>query len=404
MNKLVCLLLAVLLSGCMQSIRLNDRAIMEGMAIDRAEDGGYRITMQVAGVGGTGESSEPALTVIEQEGGSLTEALARCSSQQGRQMFLGNCSLLVIGAELAQDGLDYLLEFFNANYRVNPSLTVLLAQGEAAPLLCAQKENPLLSAEGLVDSVNASIKGGYLVRSHLIDLIDAIRGPQGAAVLPLVYLQQPQSAESSTGENAASSENTASSEDASSEQPEPSQQSTQPLRLQYAGLGLLQGDRLQALLSTQDAQGLAWIQNRIEARALEVSEPQFGRVSAVLRPKKLCLEPELTGDLLVLNLHLKVHSTVLETELADGSRMGDAERTYTQRLQERAITKEIESLLADTLKQGYDVFGVSQLIRQRLPDYYRAHRQNWTEALQQMGFAVQVECVIDRSGVDQSIH
>lgn len=63
----------VLLAGCVPSVRLNERGVVQAIGIDLAEEGGYRVTMQVReavdGAGGANQSPDDAKTMLVEETG-----------------------------------------------------------------------------------------------------------------------------------------------------------------------------------------------------------------------------------------------------------------------------------------------------------------------------------------------
>ena len=126
----------VLLAGCVPSVRLNERGVVQAIGIDLAEEGGYRATMQVreavGAAAGANQSPEDAKTMlVEETGATMTELLARASATQGRQLFLGSVRVIVFGQEAARAGAEGPLGFFNSNHQISPATLVAVAEGEA---------------------------------------------------------------------------------------------------------------------------------------------------------------------------------------------------------------------------------------------------------------------------------
>ncbi len=136
---------ACLLGGCMKSVRLNERGIVRALGIDLPASGGCRLTMQINLPSGEDAADKPL--VIEEEGRTITDALARAAVSQGKQLFLGDCRLIVLGQALAQMDASPALDFLNTNSMITPSATVLLAEGTANEILGIQEKAPRL--EGL---------------------------------------------------------------------------------------------------------------------------------------------------------------------------------------------------------------------------------------------------------------
>ena len=61
MRRIAALMLAlVMLTGCVQSVKLNERGVVQTIGIDLNEDGFYRVTLQVReAVGTSGAPNQP---------------------------------------------------------------------------------------------------------------------------------------------------------------------------------------------------------------------------------------------------------------------------------------------------------------------------------------------------------
>lgn len=105
----VVLLFAVLLCGCMQSVELKERGIVQAIGVDY-DDGFYTVTLQIFNPQSTGQTSFDASKlnnkVIQVQGSSISDALRRATLQNGRKMFLGNNKIIVIGRETAEGGIS----------------------------------------------------------------------------------------------------------------------------------------------------------------------------------------------------------------------------------------------------------------------------------------------------------
>lgn len=120
----------LLLCGCSDYHELNDRDIVAGMAVDRAEDG-YSLTLEIADVT-QGSDDNPGARWLSLQGASLAEAVQNGAGGTGRQAYLGHMQLVVVGDETARGGIDDLLGYFQRTADVHMTLTMAVAEGEAA--------------------------------------------------------------------------------------------------------------------------------------------------------------------------------------------------------------------------------------------------------------------------------
>lgn len=394
--------LAVLLlfSGCMQKVQLNDRSIIQAIGIDPSGDGGYTVTMQVAEA-----TREPAAAnqadgkeefhILVEEGDSLTNIFSEAAIRQGRQLFLGSCKLVVIGEDTAIEGIDAIVGFFNTHHQINPSLKCIVAQGSAGELLRAKEKNPILTADGILDMLRSAYNTGTATSSRLMDVVGALHGDNMVGALAVVRLQK--------AEPSASSEETDGQQKQSSSQREKTggTSAQEKPTLELVGTALFAGERLDTIIDTKATRGLAWTQNSMTSAALSVEDGQLGRVSAVVHAQSARISPELVGDHMVFNIAVKVHSAMQEIDLIEADVLDEQSRDYAAILQKRKIHKEIEYMVQQTQKQGYDLLGLSLLTRQRYPDFYEAYREEWSDVIRNAGYSITVDCLIDRSGVGE---
>lgn len=386
----------LLLAGCVPSVRLNERGVVQAIGIDLAEGGGYRVTMQVReAVGasaGANQSPENAQTLLVEEiGSTMTELLTRASATQGRQLFLGSVRVIVLGQEAARAGVEGPLSFFNANHQISPAAFVAVAEGEAGELIRAGEKDPTLSAEGLADVLKSAGKGGFSPPSRLKDVMGAANAENVAGVLALLRYSAPEAPAYEQAVPEESPSEGGESSDAQKEGKSPEK------KLSLAGAAIFSGDRMTASISPEAARGLEWIQNRAKATSISVGDGQLGEVAAVTHKQKAKITVEMSGEVPVFDIRLEVRSTALETRLLANS-FDDRARRYAAALQEIKIRAEIEEMVASSLRRGYDLLGLSRLMRQRYPDFYGAHREDWGEALASCGYNVAVSCEIDRTG------
>ncbi len=151
MKKLLALAMlsaAMLLSGCMESIEINERAFVTVMAMDRSGD---NISVTLKTEGKNGESN------ISGTGKTIAEALrnAELSLPDGTTLFTGHTQLFIAGKSVIPD--SGLVRLLTAEYGVPPSCKAVCAfnGGDAASSVSGDPENQLDYAErqGLIKSV-----------------------------------------------------------------------------------------------------------------------------------------------------------------------------------------------------------------------------------------------------------
>ena len=143
LNRFFVVLLALLscfgFTGCMQSIELSERALVQAIGIDK-ENGEYVVSIQYfSPENGGGQAmldiSKPNNYIVTSRGSTLMEALAKAEQRQGKDIFYIHNRLLIIGKEAAQEGISYLTEYFSGNDDIKADVNVCIADSKASDVV-----------------------------------------------------------------------------------------------------------------------------------------------------------------------------------------------------------------------------------------------------------------------------
>ena len=193
-TRLVVWLLTVVLlvscTGCMDSVQLKSRTIIKMVGIDREEEQYLLTLLYFAPQAQSGEKpSSTSMQVIQTRGDSISQAFDRVKNYSGNRVFLGNTSFLVIGRQAAQEGLDPLLSYFNANHEVSPELYVTMTTGRAEKIIQvqSQRDSSFSQVKGMI---RQGQKNGMLGRPALRDVINRLQSDSSEPYLPLVETAQ----------------------------------------------------------------------------------------------------------------------------------------------------------------------------------------------------------------------
>ncbi len=141
MKKLIILALALsfLLSGCIESVQLTKRAIIQGIAIDKD---GNDLIMSVEIISTVLSSEEGIVSyVVSQKEKTLQKASEELELKIGKKLFLGQTKVIIFGKELAKNSIRDSVLYFNDNIKVRPSVNVFIADEKAQDVIEMKFEN-----------------------------------------------------------------------------------------------------------------------------------------------------------------------------------------------------------------------------------------------------------------------
>lgn len=107
MKKFMALVLSVLvvvsLSGCTGAKQLSERLIIQGIGIDR-EDNGFTLTMMYLDTESSTE--EETVKVLQSKGNTVMDAMANSVTKTGKEPLYSQNLFLLLGMKTAQTGFE----------------------------------------------------------------------------------------------------------------------------------------------------------------------------------------------------------------------------------------------------------------------------------------------------------
>lgn len=134
----VSLLTLTTLTGCWSSNELTDLAIAVGLGIDKNEKGEFIVSVQIINPSETASSQnagggyDTPVTTYTTNGKILFEALRRLSNDVPRKIYLAHLRIVVIGEELAKEGIYDALDFLSRDHELRTDFYLIVAKEHTA--------------------------------------------------------------------------------------------------------------------------------------------------------------------------------------------------------------------------------------------------------------------------------
>ncbi|WP_123040633.1 Ger(x)C family spore germination protein [Cohnella candidum] len=199
-GKLLAVLLAFvpLVTGCWDRLELEERAVILGVAVDRAEpDNGeseddvthmpgsfpapeqhkIRVTVQIAlpgkiplgpgeGGGGGGKPSE-TLWVIGVTGHTIDDAMMNLQQQISSLLFFGHLRAIVVSEEVAREGITNLNDFLRRNPEVRRMAWMMISQGKAEQVIRTHPPLERVPTMYLISTLDNAVRMGKFPQSFM---------------------------------------------------------------------------------------------------------------------------------------------------------------------------------------------------------------------------------------------
>ncbi|MBO1511251.1 Ger(x)C family spore germination protein [Metabacillus bambusae] len=380
----IIILLLNLLSGCWNRRELGELAITIGMGIDKSEDQ-YVITTQVVIPGAVaatraGSQKLPVMT-YQEKGNTVFEAIRRMTTVSARKLYFPHLRILVIGEELAEEGIGEALDFISRDHHLRTDFYVVVAKDMKAEnvlkVLPALEDIP---ANKLFSSLETSEKAW--APSIAVTLDELISELVSEGIQPHLSGIQIRG-DVQEGEKVNNV-----------------QQIDPDVDLQYSELAVFKGEKLIGWLNESESKAVNYVLGNVKSTIGEVPCPEEkGKVAIEVIRTRTDLKAKVENGSPKGTIEIKVEGNVGDVQC----KKLDLSKTKTIDDLEKKSNKEVKKLIESSIKTvqeefKVDVFGFGEAIHRSNPDYWKKVKKEWDEKFADMPVEVKADVQIRRIG------
>lgn len=170
--------------------RLNMRAIVTGLAIDRA-DGKYEVTAQIVKTSPSTESGGEKATVnfVSDTAETIIGAISKLSYKTGKTAGFSHTNFVILGKEVCAEDLTQTLDYFMRDSITNDSMLLLIAEDKASDEIKKTKDVELSIAIGLQKVFMYREKEGDGVMTSLLAFMRDSKNASRTSVASMLMLK-----------------------------------------------------------------------------------------------------------------------------------------------------------------------------------------------------------------------
>lgn len=200
MNKIivaVVVIFAILFSFGGSEIYKNDisnRLIIQGIGIDKEDDGGYTVTLQAINTSTYSASvqesgSEETVKIYKVHGDTVYTAIKGVVSFEGKIPLYSQNRVIVIGKATALGGIEGVIDFFARDAHNGPSVYVALAENRADEILEAKNSGEVI-ADSIDDTIEAAKYNTGIFKLELYELVNRYLDKDSCFAMPVLSLEE----------------------------------------------------------------------------------------------------------------------------------------------------------------------------------------------------------------------
>lgn len=328
---LLCLISALLMTGCFGGMEVNDRAFVQLIGLERQNEL-YVVTLQIyKSESGSTEAdvSKPNSFSVLGEGATIRAAIADAELSLGKRVFLGHLKLLIIGKGITNPA-DELTLFLDGS--VSPSCPVAYSEDPAAVANVLLEESSF-SAEQLLRLMDSAASQGKTIYTSIADVAAESENPSAAA-LPNVRAK---------GDT-----------------------------ILFDGLTFAQKDGTSGFLAEEDVLGVKLLRSEFESGD-NITVPVIvggKRASAFITYAKTRMHIKLSDGKLHISANIRLKVTAAENPYG-----------IDETLIEQAVRKSVGDACTSAFSTAVwynsrDIFGIKKLVRRDCPGQYEEYLAN----------------------------
>lgn len=384
-----CLIIGILFffPGCWDRKEINRIGFAVGLGIDK-DSKGYQITTQMALpslLEGGGGGEEAPVWVVGGKGRTIFEAIRDVNTRSARRPFWGHLNVIVIGEEVAKNGLIPVLDLLSRGQELRRSNYVVVAKGKARDILEAEPKLESINAIFISNLIENRTGQSIAPVVTLNDLLISLSTPGIESVLPKIQaLDQesflpPQKKEEQAGPK-----------DEGEEKPKQI--------LELRGAGIFKKDKFVTWMDEETTRGYLWVKGQVKGGIIVIKNPAESDRDLSLEIKRNksfifpCLENGKNEILMkvVTFLNLVENTGIVSVETEE----------LIQDLNQKAsesIKKEINKAIKVAQEFETDIFGIGEKVRTQYPELWE--QMEWSQVFPGMDIKVEVETVTQEAAM-----
>ncbi|CAA7599863.1 germination protein, Ger(x)C family [Acididesulfobacillus acetoxydans] len=381
------LILTLSLGGCWGKVEVDQLGFVLAIGIDPGRSPGtYDVTYQMglpkASQGGGGSNLDNMTLTVQAR--SMRESVQKVYNIASRRPFVGTVKVIVLGEDLAKEGVNRIIDFFQRYYEFRRTVFLVLAQGKASDLLDVQTQHekmPALSLQGFMQEAGSTSTFPVTRLGHYLTVLGSgIEAPVIPVANPLKSGQEGVRYQAKTPGQAE--------------------------EVHVGGAGVLNGDKLVSILTEEETRGYMWLQNEVKHRSITAELPghngqYFASARIITTHTAFRLEPDVNGG---YSLHYTITGKWdLDEFYGPQKRLTPSEwLTTTAPVVNKAFTQviqqECEAALRKSRELKLDFLGIGRIIEEQNPAYWKEIRNHWQATLPDFPVTVHIRIAPENAG------
>lgn len=369
-------------SGCWDRAELNEIAIITGIAIDKGENGKYRLTVESLNTSElnpkTRGNAAPAV-VFDLEGDSVADLSFKMNIGLPRKMLYSHMQTVVIGEELAREGMLTFLDFLERSREIRSDFNIVIADGVPASDLL-KVTFPIIRSPAMKIGTQERILNKEWGESSgtLRDIIRDLSSMGNEPVVSLMTIR---------GDSSAGSSN------------ENMQRIEPEAMVIYTGLAIFRDGKYVGKLSVEDGNYLLWMKNRLEKNSIVVSCGPEKAFNVRVDRSKTTTKARFVNGKPHFDIYVHFEGRIEGSGCDDDLSKAETYDKFEKLTNELAKSHMKEILHRIQREYGTDVVGLGEEMERQDYRNFKKVKDQWNEQFSRAEISITVKTRLRRSGL-----
>ncbi|EON72334.1 Ger(x)C family spore germination protein [Lysinibacillus sphaericus] len=379
-------IVTLLLSGCWSKRELNELAIVVALGVDKVDDE-YEISVQVVDPSEIStkqpSSGRSPVVTYHAKGETAFEAIRKMTTLTPRKAYFSHLQVVVLGEELAADGINDTLDFIARDHEFRNDFDVIVSsKSTAKEVLNVLTPIEKVPANKMLNSIKVSQKAwGSTLSVSIDELVNTLNSNKKSAVLTAIELD----GDKKLGIDQTNVERIKT-----------------PVVLKFVGLAVFKEDKLQGILTEEESRSFNFLNGKIESTVEIIACPEQGQLTTEITQSTTKVKGQFKNDTPQMNVQIDVEQNVGEVE-CDINLTENKTIAYINKKTAELIEERIKQTLM-TIQKNYqlDILGFGEVLYRKDAKKWKGIQGEWSTIFPELAVNVEVRVTTQGLGTMQN--
>ena len=345
-------------------MELRDRAIAQCFGVD-CENDIYKITLQFFNSSDSveGRATDKNSIIAKSEGKTLTEAISNLDELLGKNIFLGNNKIILIGEKTAQRGIVDILNFFDSDYQTRVKTTMLICEGKAEELISGKSDTGTISAKDIYTAVKINTNHGIIGDSDILSAQVVLNSRVCNGFL-LGFLKTYE-------EN----------------------KKTLP---QIVGSGVFKDGKMIYILDKDLSEGVALVMGKPQIICINEEFADGSEFAVTIQNPRSKMKAVADSSGAKIDIDVNFNGKIAELKNRDNIKINQQQTEIAEKICEKKLREKIEGAILKSKELGCDFFDFANCLSVKNVDFVNENKEMWEDTIKNIEIRVNVDGTLQR--------